>query len=124
MQYFAQGMTAFIITVMLKKHFARPRPDFKNKPLRIKNLRGKEIDCSWPSGDTAQGGIFAFFIILNMPYIVIMIPYGHWLMAIWTFHVAFARVFFHCHYIGDTIGGVCIAGSAALLNTYITRILV
>ena len=52
-QYFAQAMTAFITCVMLKKHFKRARPSIKNVPKRIFNVRGKEIDCSWPSGDTA-----------------------------------------------------------------------
>ena len=67
LQYFAQGMTAFIICVMTKKHFKRPRPSLKlkNVTTRYFNIRNKEIDCSWPSGDTAQSGIFALFLWQN-----------------------------------------------------------
>ena len=39
-QYLAMGMTAFITTVMLKKHFKRPRPVPKNLPKRLFNIRG------------------------------------------------------------------------------------
>ncbi len=76
MQYFAQGMTCFVFIVMIKKFFRRPRPSVKNAPYRIKNLRGLEIDCSWPSGDTGQASCFAFYLLSNMPVIVSKVPCG------------------------------------------------
>ena len=125
-QYFAQAMTAFITCVMAKKHFKRPRPSVKNVPKRYFNIRGKEIDCSWPSGDTAQSGIFALFLWQNMYDLVIRIPggMGWYLLFFWVLHVAFGRIFFHCHYIGDTIGGYLVAWFVAHVNTFVTNVLV
>jgi len=36
------------------------------------------------------------------------LPFGSIFLLITCIHVAFARVFFHCHYIGDVIGGLLI----------------
>ncbi len=44
-------MTALVWVVILKKYWKRPRPIPEKGIYRVKNLRGKEIDCSWPSGD-------------------------------------------------------------------------
>ena len=52
------------------------------------------------------------------------IPYGNYLVIIFILHVAFARVFFHCHYIGDTVGGAAVAIFTAYINSYITKWLV
>ena len=87
-------------------------------------MRGKEIDCSWPSGDTAQATIIAFFIIMNMPDVLAKVPGGTITMFLWIAHVAFARVFFQCHYIGDTLGAVIVGGFVSAVNTYITRMCV
>ncbi len=117
-------MTAFITCVMLKKHFKRARPSIKNVPKRIWNVRGKEIDCSWPSGDTAQAGIFVLYILLNQPFLFEKIPGGQLTLAIGVIHVAFGRIFFHCHYIGDTICGFLVSWFVAHINTIITHLLV
>ena len=118
------GMTAFITCVMLKKHFKRPRPSVKNLPKRLFNIRSNEIDCSWPSGDTAQASIFAIYILLIQPFIFEKIPGGQFALAIWILHVAFGRIYFHCHYIGDTIGGFIVAWFVAHVNSIITHLLV
>ena len=62
-------MMGLIFSTMLKKYFRRPRP-ILTKTHRIKDVRGKEIDSSWPSGDTTQGGIFCFYMLHNMPDVV------------------------------------------------------
>ena len=58
--------------------------------------------------------------------LVLMIPggMGWYVLLFWVLHVAFGRVFFHCHYIGDTIGGYLVAWVVAHLNTFITNVLV
>ena len=114
-------MTTFVTVVMFKKTFRRPRPALKNPPYRIKNLRGNEIDCSWPSGDTAQAMHLATYLTMNMPFVLDKIPFGRVLIVLWVLQVAFCRVFFHCHYIGDTIGGASVAFFVGLINTAITR---
>ncbi len=124
--YFAAAMTAFITTVILKKHFKRPRPKLPSPPFRLRNLRGKEIDCSWPSGDATQAGVFFAFLNLNMPFILDRVPFGlgRTLAFIWLVNVGFGRVFFHCHYIGDVTSGALIGIIGTLVNTIITRQLV
>lgn len=37
---------------------------------RVRNVRGKEIDTSFPSGDTSQAAVFVFFMMLNTPDVV------------------------------------------------------
>ena len=123
-QYLSMGLTAFITCVMLKKHFKRPRPVPKNLPKRIFNIRRNEIDCSWPSGDTAQASIFAIYILLIQPFIFEKIPGGQITLAIWILHVAFGRIYFHCHYIGDTVGGFIVAWFVAHANSIVTHLLV
>ena len=79
---------------MIKKHFQRPRPALKGLSTRLMNVRGKEIDCSWPSGDSLQGAIFSFFIALNMPDLLEKVPFGNLILALFTIQVCFARVYF------------------------------
>jgi len=50
---YTSGMLVFVANTLLKKHFKRGRPEYNPKVYRIRNIRGKEIDCSFPSGDTA-----------------------------------------------------------------------
>lgn len=61
------------------------------------NLRKNETNKSMPSGDTAQATLFAF-------YILFVLNITAWPMFIVPL-VASARVFYHCHWIGDTFGG-------------------
>ena len=120
-------MTAFIIVVMTKKYFRRHRPVVtKIMPKRYFNLRGKEIDCSWPSGDTAQSSIFVMFIWQNFHDLVLRVPggWGWTLLFLVVIHAAFGRIFFHCHYIGDTIGGFLVGWSVAHINSFLTNVLV
>ena len=126
-QYFAQGMTVFIAVVMTKKYFRRNRPVVtQTMPKRYYNLRGKEIDCSWPSGDTAQCAIFVMFLWQNFNDLVLRVPggWGWTLLFLTVIHVAFGRIFFHCHYIGDTIGGFLFGWCVAHINQFLTNVLV
>ncbi len=109
--YAIHVLITLAITTTLKKRLARPRPsnptaDAPNK--RYFNLRGHEINCSMPSGDTAQSAVFIGFCAYN-------IPLFYSFMGAFTFGlrhilmVAAARVFYHCHFIGDTFVG-CFIG--------------
>lgn len=94
---FVQTLTCLILTLLLKKLLKRPRPDqnlIKNSK-RINNLREKENNNSLPSGDSLQAANFAIIVLCYYNFnIFIIVPF-----------VMFARVFYHCHYIGDTILG-------------------
>ena len=65
-------MTVFVTTVILKKNIKRKRPDVPQKyqTYRIRDLRGKEIDTSLPSGDTGGATVFALYLLWVMPDLV------------------------------------------------------
>ena len=75
-------MTTFISCIILKKTTARDRPILSG-PARIKDLRGKEICNSWPSGDTAQASALAAFMLLNFSADVEQrFIFGKWSLAL------------------------------------------
>jgi membrane-associated phospholipid phosphatase len=80
----------------LKKWLARPRPLKIEKIRRISDLRQHEKNCSMPSGDSIQAANFA--IILYFYYNTTI---GFFLIP----GVMFARIFYFCHYVFDTIVG-------------------
>lgn len=108
LQYFNLGMQCLILTKYMKKWLRRNRPPALTI-YRVRNIRGKELDCSFPSGDTGQAGIFVFFMLFNMPDVVAQFPLQGLFLVLLLLNVAFARVFFQCHFIGDTIGGAFFA---------------
>lgn len=55
-----------------------------------------------PSGDTAQATLYALFLFYHLQV--------HWAILFLPPCVAVARVFYHCHWFGDTMGGA-LAGS-------------
>ena len=124
LQYFATGMTALVWVVILKKFWRRPRPRPPSGVRRLYNLRGKEIDCSWPSGDTAQAAVLSAYLTVNMPFVVERIPCGHLTLALFVALVALGRVYYHCHFIGDTLGGAFLGAVCVLVNAGLTRLLV
>ena len=98
-----------ILTVTLtqttKIIFGRVRPALIN-PKQKFNLRKFEGNCSMPSGDTAQAanwGLFMTIYTQNPIYLITILP------------VAFARVFFQLHWIGDTMVGTLIGVSVWLI---------
>ncbi len=99
-------LTCLIITLLLKKHFARPRPLNRLNIKRITNLRKHESNCSMPSGDSLQAANFA---------VIIYSYYGNTLGFSIVPLVMFARIFYHCHYIFDTIVGILIGFSLSYL---------
>ena len=119
------GMTlAWILTVFLmllttrtlKKRFGRDRPigPKKGEPTyRMVNLRGRENNHSFPSGDAAQGSNWICFLAINFPAIFERLG-GTKFGVIYVLLVMTARVYYHCHFWGDTIFG---AALGPLINT-------
>ena len=93
-----------IITTFTKRLFGRPRPVVPQGSKRLIDLRSKETNKSMPSGDAAQGSLFAFFIMYHFPYLFMSLGGSTFLLKFITL-VAIGRVFHHCHYFGDTIVG-------------------
>ena len=124
LQYFATAMTALVWVVILKKFWRRPRPRPPTGIKRLFNLRGKEIDCSWPSGDTTQASVFSAYLAVNMPFVVARIPGGHLTLALFVALCALGRVYYHCHFIGDTLGGAFLGAVCVLVNAGLTQLIV
>jgi len=92
----ASTFVCLSVTLYLKKHFGRIRPDYSIKSKRIFDLRRHEKNCSMPSGDSLQAANFSIilFFYYNSAIGFFVIPL-----------VMFARVYFYCHFISDTIVG-------------------
>ena len=77
-------------------------------------MRTRETNCSMPSGDSAQAALYSFYIMNNFPkgFIVLggVLGSAQFLLA-----VTFSRVYFHCHYLGDTIVGMIIGVAVGLI---------
>ena len=69
--YLVTVLILLAITTTLKRLFNRPRPtrpDYENpecKNGRSIDLRTRETNASFPSGDAAQAGLFCFFLMIN-----------------------------------------------------------
>ncbi len=85
-----------LITLLIKKITARPRPEINTNVKRLFNLRKFEKNCSMPSGDSLQCANFCIIMLVyfKIPHVFLILP---WVM--------FARIFYFCHYILDTITG-------------------
>jgi membrane-associated phospholipid phosphatase len=95
----------FVLTGILKYSLKRPRPEINKNVKRKYNFRDKETNFSMPSGDSMQAANFAiiclFYLFEN--YIgFIIIPL-----------VMFARIFYFCHYLFDTIVGAMVGLSVS-----------
>jgi len=88
-----------LITLFLKKLTARPRPSQKKNVKRLYDLRQYEKNCSMPSGDSLQSANWA---------IILFCYFNCWLGFILIPFVMFARIYYFCHYLFDTIVGSAI----------------
>lgn len=93
---FTHTLISLIFTLIIKKLTARPRPGVKPDIIRKYNLRQHEKNFSMPSGDSLQSGNFAIILYIYFNSILgfFIIPF-----------VMFARIYFFCHYLLDTIIG-------------------
>lgn len=104
LQYLLE-ITVMLAVVLIAKHMhGRPRPVVHPPAKRMVDLRTKETNCSFPSGDAAQGALFAFFLAYHYPYLYIALQ--EWVFILkFVAMVSIGRVFHHCHYFGDTLFG-------------------
>lgn len=95
----------------MKKVAKRPRPDPQLVVHRRWNVRGLLKNFAFPSGDSAQAGVFAVFITIvhkNIIYSLVIPPFA-----------MLGRVYFGCHYFGDTVIGVLIGAFYTCLTFYL-----
>ncbi len=117
--FFTQKITLFIkitlivliglgFTKFLKKYFQKPRPILKNN--RKYDFRTVEKNFSMPSGDSLQAALWAtvLFIYFNNPYFYVIVPF-----------VMFARCYFHCHFLSDTVVGATLGIAISFLSSYL-----
>lgn len=85
------------VTLSLKKYFGRKRPNYSKISKRIYDLRKLERNCSMPSGDSLQAANFSIilFFYFDSTLGFYIIPF-----------VMFARIYFYCHFLFDTVVGV------------------
>ena len=121
--YMCHMLTLLAVTTVLKRLFARPRPSnprehqVDGKPLpheRSWDMRTRETNCSFPSGDAAQASIYGVFFLQYFPntFMVVGGPIGATQFVI---TVCFARVYYQCHYVGDTMFGVMVGVTVSLI---------
>ena len=103
-----------IITLVAKAIIKRPRPNIKENIKRRYDCRSKENNYSMPSGDSIQSANFAVLILFYLGNFTgfILIPF-----------VMFARIFYFCHYIMDTVIGVLIGLSVSWILVYPLRLI-
>lgn len=87
-----------IFAQLFKYTIRRPRPENLRNKRWGTDLRGREDGTfSMPSGDSACAANYALFVAVTMdfPLIWVIVPL-----------VMLGRVFYHCHFLGDTVMGV------------------
>ena len=105
-----------LCSTITKKIGKRRRPDNPReenpqpKNCRWVDLRGHETNKSMPSGDAAQAALACAYLAIVFPNFYLMMGSAQFA---WKFvaMVSAARVFYHCHFWGDTIVGVAIGFS-------------
>lgn len=118
------------VTRLLKVLFGRKRPvkpDYTNDAAlnsRTIDLRSQCTTNSFPSSESAQAGMFSFFLMTNFP--LATAAFSGYIVQ-FVLMVGFSRVYFHCHYMSDvvlgTLTGIVLAsliassGSQDLLKT-------
>ena len=88
----------FCITQLMKKTIRRERPTRRDDVTRVSQLRDKEDGTfSMPSGDASAAAVWIAIISMEMgwPALYILMPL-----------VMLGRVYYQCHWLGDTIVGL------------------
>lgn len=99
--FFLYGLSLLLMvccTQVMKYTIRRERPKPRPEVSRFANLRVKENGTfSMPSGDSSAAAVFCFLVAvqLELPAIYILMPL-----------VMLGRVYYHCHYLGDTFVGL------------------
>lgn len=99
----------WVMKLCVKRH----RPHRNPKTSRLNDLRAAEHGTySMPSGDSAQAALFCFLYatLLDLPQVYLILPF-----------VCLGRVYYQCHWIGDTIIGVLVGTAWAALFFWMFR---
>lgn len=88
-----------LVTTLGKHFFGRIRPDPSLLSRRIFEIRSQFTNPAFPSGDTAQAAVFGTVVYLLRRWILILI------VIPWA---AFGRVYYGCHWVGDTVAGALV----------------
>ena len=98
--YFITALAMISTVQLLKISLKRARPEPSPNAIRIGSLRNAELGTySMPSGDAAAAALFCYlyYSMLKLPAVYLILPL-----------VMLGRVYYHCHWFGDTIVGVLI----------------
>ena len=93
----------------MKYTIKRERPRTRSDTTRLSDLRGKETGTyAMPSGDSSAAAVFCFLIAieLGLPLVYILMPL-----------VMLGRVYYQCHWIGDTVVGLFVGTFWGLIGT-------
>ena len=97
------------LSSVLKAALARPRPPVGATPRRRCDLRTAESNAAMPSGDVAQAAAMGVALALTTRW-------PGWLALVPA--TAFGRVYFGCHWLGDTLAGAAL-GSAVAASVHV-----
>ena len=103
-------------TQTMKKTIRRERPIKRLDTQRVSNLRDKENGTfSMPSGDSSAAAVWCALVSTQMgwSYIYILMPL-----------VMMGRVYYQCHWIGDTIVGLGVGTFWGMLGSQYFYLLV
>lgn len=98
-------LATLAFTTALKLLFARIRPAPHVLPPRRFNLRSLEKNHAMPSGDSAQAGMFCTMLALYFGQLALLLGIPA---------TQFGRIYFGCHWIGDTIVRATMGAAIAL----------
>ena len=113
MFFFSLMLVLMVIsTTILKKLIKRQRPPLPEMiyAKRMNNLRGRETGTyAMPSGDSAACALFCYILTHQMKVqaIYLILPL-----------VCLGRVYYHCHWIGDTIVGSVVGTMWGVFGCY------
>lgn len=102
------GLT-LLLTTHVKRCVGRVRPGPHATTPRRVDLRGRERNAAMPSGDAAQAALWAVLAAAHFP----ASRAAAWAPAVLPPLVAAGRVFYGCHFWGDTLAGVGVGVAVA-----------
>ena len=100
-------MGSCFLTHILKRVFARPRPDVEEL------LVAMPPDFSFPSAHTSQIVAFtlSLAIVIGQNTSPVTALFAWWLLGLLAVSVAASRVWLHVHYLSDVLAGAIVAGA-------------
>lgn len=102
--YIISILTCVAITLTMKKIVKRKRPLLLTKAGKFTFFRKSESNNAMPSGDSMQAANFIFFLLkyfYENEFGYLSVFFSWFFVVI----VCFSRVYFMCHYFGDTLMG-------------------